>query len=121
MSITNVYIDSILYKFCKNYLGCFSSNILPSEKVKNCSLICNLSKDKEPGTHFVCIIITKSEVYYIDSLGLPPYIDGIIFFLKKQSKVIRYLHNQLQPKNSPTCGFYVIMFVLASENKNVSN
>ena len=119
MTVTNLYIDSILYKYCANYLGCFSSNNLPLKKVKKSSLVCNLSKNTEEGTHFVAIIIDDEKIFYIDSFGIPPYISGIISFIKNQHKKLYYLHNQIQPKKSVFCAFYAIMFVLSSENKDI--
>ena len=56
--LTNVYIETFLHKYCKKFFGCFSSNNLPTNMtdIDSFSIICNLSKRNEEGTHFITII-----------------------------------------------------------------
>ena len=112
--ITNHYIESILKPVCKNYFGVFSANSIPREllKLKEFSIVCNLSKVGEKGSHFVTIVVKPNFTLYIDSLGLPPFIPEICNFLKQLSHQFFYNPHQIQHSSSKFCGFFCILFVL---------
>ena len=76
--ITNIAIDQILSS-CGTFYGTFSADSIPRELATRTrfSIICNLSKINEVGTHFVTIIVYEKCVLYIDSFGLPCFNSNI--------------------------------------------
>ena len=63
IGLTNHYIERFLYNRSKTFKGVFSSDTLPKFK-NDFTLISNLSKKNEVGTHFVCIAYKKGKLYY---------------------------------------------------------
>jgi hypothetical protein len=117
--ISNRYIESILFPSCKYFKGVFSANSIPGF-LTNCetfSIVCNLSRIEEEGSHFISIIASSSHVLYIDSLGLPCIIPEISSFLQKLSRPVFYNVTRVQDLSSKFCGFFCILFVLHSERK----
>ena len=112
--ISNLFIDSVLQPTCKYYHGIFSANTLPDRLIEldRFSVVCNLSKYSEVGSHFVCIISLPHLVLYIDSFGMPSIISEITKFLSRLNKPVSYNTIQLQHLKSSFCGFYCILFVL---------
>lgn len=127
--LSNVQIEDFLFPLTKSFRGVFSSdNIPPTVELKGggkkFSLICNLSKEREPGTHFVTVLcpVGKQCVYYVDSFGLPPppstttTAEGIEQFLKALGKTeIIYSTSCVQHSLSTFCGYFAILFVLCNE------
>lgn len=119
--LTNVYIDSVLFKCCPNFFrGTFSSNSIPKElsQLTQYAVVVNHSKDFEPGTHFVCIVSFRTHVLYLDSYALPCTNDDICSFLLDQNKTILHNENRLQHAESNFCGFYCIFWVLYFSHRN---
>jgi hypothetical protein len=112
--VTNKYIDSILFKHCKHFCGTFSSDNIPNnlKNVDNFSIVCNLANEREAGTHFVCIISKSDYVLYIDTFGLPCYVNSIREFLHALGKPIFFNDKAVQAVYSNFCGFFCILFVL---------
>ena len=115
MGLTNIEISRYLYARTLDFRGVFSAdNIdqsLATEK-DGYSIICNLSKVSEKGTHFVCIIGRPTYMIYIDSLGLPCRSESIAAFLKSTARSLFYNTRTIQDPLSPFCGFYCILFTL---------
>ena len=119
--ISNRYIESILFPSCKYFRGVFSANTIPLV-LTNCetfSLVCNLSKVEEEGSHFVSILASRSHVLYIDSLGLPCIVKEISSFLQKLDRPVFYNVTPIQAVTSKFCGFYCILFILHHGRQNV--
>jgi hypothetical protein len=113
--ITNKYIESILLEQCSdNFKGVFSSDNVPHHlaATNQFSIICNLSKENEKGSHFISIIAFEDYVFYIDSFGLPCYESSLKKFLSKTSRPIFFNTVQIQDFSSNFCGFYCMLFVL---------
>lgn len=112
--VTNHYIESILKPVCKNFLGVFSANTIPKKLtlLKEFSIVCNLSKVGEKGSHFVTIVVQPNVTLYIDSLGLPPFVPEICSFLQQLRRQLFYNPHQIQDSSSKFCGFFCILFVL---------
>lgn len=127
LGISNLDIEEILFSekaqsFMNNctaigFSGVFSSNNLPSKLIKkNCfSLICNLSRDTEPGTHFITIIFYSTYIFYIDSLGLPCLNKDVRNYLDHFNLPIMCNSQQIQDSQSVFCGFFCILFILFYE------
>jgi hypothetical protein len=112
--VSNHYIESILHPICKKFLGVFSADTIPEKLLEQdtFSIVCNLSKAGETGSHFVSIIALRNRVLYIDSLGLPCIVPEICVFLAKLRKPLYINSKQVQATDSKYCGFYCILFVL---------
>ena len=113
--VSNHFITSILEPTCEDFRGVFSADTIPVLQLlqyDTSSIVCNLSKVGERGSHFVTIICQPNRVLYIDSLGLPSLVPAINSFLLKFKKPIFCNSRQIQDAASKFCGFYCILFVL---------
>ena len=117
--LTNTYIHNFLSTQSSHYKGVFSSNNIDKDLkyLKRFSIVCNLSKYGEIGSHFVSIISFPDYVFYIDSLGLPCIAPSICAFLSSLNKSVFINTRQFQQETSIYCGFYCIMFVLYYDKK----
>ena len=96
------------------FCGVFSSDTIPIDfHLHNGGYIVNLSKYNSQGTHWVAIIVKEKRVFYCDPLNLP-FIPNDIVNRLNMSDHVQTLAYQVQPYNSVYCGFYAMMFVLAS-------
>lgn len=120
VGISNHYITSVLNPSCVNFRGVYSANTIPLRllKVDVFSIVCNLSKVDEPGSHFVAVIVQPQEIFYMDSFGSPCITPEIVGFLKKINKPVVYNTRQIQDFSSKLCGFYSILFVLYFDADN---
>ena len=116
--ISNIYIDSLMEKISSSFRGTFSIDKIPMFKDENFSIIVNLSKENEKGTHFMGISVLKNDVVYFDSYGLETIDLTIEKYLKKYGKKIFHSNIQLQHFFSSHCGFFCTSFVLCLENNN---
>ena len=76
-SISNIYIDQLMKKISWSFRGTFSCNNIPIFNDENFSLIVNLSREGEIGTHFIAIIISSNQILYFDSFGIQNTNDDI--------------------------------------------
>ena len=115
--ISNHYINSILKPTCPNFLGVYSSDNIPLQLLQlqhddTFFIVCNLSRVRESGSHFITIMCFPQYVLYIDSFGLPCTVKEIQSFLSKLKKQIFYNVQRVQAASSSFCGFFCILFVL---------
>ena len=92
--------------------GLYYRNTIPHDKYyeKTTLLICNTSKDSEPGMHWVAFLVGVKPIVYFDSMGKRPN----KAFHKLLGDHYVYSNLQLQDKNQPTCGYYVLHFAAKS-------
>ena len=69
--ISNLYIDHLMDKISSSYRGTFSIDNIPTFDDECFSLIVNLSKESEKGSHFIAISSSKNKIVYFDLLGIP--------------------------------------------------
>lgn len=119
-----------LEKFCKkivgkHFLGVFPSDAFPNKfnNEKNSSIIFNLSKSNEKGTHFVAILKKNGKIYYFDSFGEKCTNKNILKNLKINTNIIYYNTKKIQSITSNFCGLYCLAFLIVcqKENKSMSN
>ena len=67
--ISNIYIDSLMNKISRTFYGTFSIDNIPKINNDVFSVIVNLSKRNEKGTHFIAVSSRKNKIIYFDSLG----------------------------------------------------
>ena len=109
--LSNILIQDLM-KFLdkdKNFIGVYT--ILDIKKLKinkklKCTLIVNI------GAHFICIVVGKKVVYYIDSFGMKPHQKEVKFFLTKCNRPVSYNKRQIQDISSSYCGLYACLFAL---------
>ena len=115
--LSNVYIEGLLRSKCCKFVGVYSCNNLPDLN-RSCmfSLVCNLSEDDEPGTHFITILHTERNIIYIDPFGHPCENEKIQTFIRSFDRAPIYNETQIQDYESSFCGFYAILFCLYFEH-----
>ena len=112
--LTNRYIETVLEPYCKIFKGVFSCDTIPVfGKNSRFSVIVNLSRENQPGSHFISIYVNKTKAYYFDSLGLPCINRDISKYLKQYSVTSNV--NQFQCLDSFFCGYYCMLFVILIE------
>jgi hypothetical protein len=94
------------------FLGVFSSDMLPTKLKFPVGLIINTAPSTNPGDHWVSIYITKNrDGFYFDSFGMPPKVPSIIKFLKKNCKTLDYSTKQIQHLKSIKCGQFSAIYL----------
>jgi hypothetical protein len=119
--LSNLYIMSVL-KDCRlqHFKGVFSCNNIPDEiaMLRHFSIICNLEKEGELGSHFITIVATPVCLLYIDSLGMSCANSHLNQFMTLTKRRVHSLDLAMQHPTSPFCGFYAILMVLFYDLKN---
>lgn len=117
--LTNGYIEKTGLKLLKNFIGCYPVDLQPKNLKKEFSIIFNLSKHNELGTHFVAISNQKNTFVYFDSLGKPCTNNMLKSFIKANIKRKEYSYNRkkVQSDGSTFCGIFCLGFLLSQENK----
>lgn len=112
--LTNIFIESFLSPIIPLFKGVFSADSINQNLINlsQFSIVCNLSRRGEIGSHFVTIIVFPSHILYLDSLSAPCIIPSIASFLNRLRKPVFFNTRQIQHSNSIYCGFYCIMFVM---------
>ena len=67
--ISNIYIDSLINKISRTFYDTFSIDNIPEINNEVFSVIVNLSKRNEKGTHFIAVSSRKNKIIYFVSLG----------------------------------------------------
>ena len=73
-------------KISCSFRGTFSIDKIPTFKDEKFSIIVNLSKENEKGTHFIGISSSKDTIIYFDSYGIEHINLTIEKYLKKYRK-----------------------------------
>jgi hypothetical protein len=121
MSFNNGYIEKTGSKILKHFLGCFPSDLEPETKKTNFSIVFNLSKHNEEGSHYIAIYTKKDNLIYFDSFGKPMKNVLIKNFVKKHLKHKKFSYNKMKIQDdlSSFCGIFCLSF-LASQEQNFS-
>ena len=114
--ISNVYIDKLMEKISISFNGTFSIDNIPVFNDDVFSIIINLSKQNEIGTHFIAVYVLENKIIYFDSFGNQLNNSSLKRYLKKYKKSIIFSNIQLQNLLSSHCGFFCIAFILCIEN-----
>jgi len=114
---TNIYLDNLLKPLCNSYGGCFSSDTIPSlSETEERNFIVNLSTQKEEGTHFICLIVTKNSCYYFDSFGMMCRNRNILSYMRTLKRKVYYNKQIIQDITSQFCGFYCALICLRNDS-----
>ena len=117
--LSNLFLDRFLSPLCKNFIGTFAVDTLPSNLWNtSCCAIVNLSVSTHPGSHFIAFFINKQNyLYYFDSyaLPIPAYNHHLINFQKKWvncGRIRHVLDRSIQAFDSLFCGWYAAAFCM---------
>ena len=115
--LCNAFIDKVLEHYCKYFHGVYSSNTIPQDLKKKTffCVVVNLSRDDEPGSHFVSVIKNKETLFYLDSLLLDAKKEILHSVISEDIISIKMLSERIQSVQSNFCGFYCILFCLLYE------
>ena len=113
--ITNLYIDELMNKISSSYRGTFPCDTIPHFFDENVSLIINLSRHDEEGSHLISVYILKRKIIYFDPFGIKSNNTYINKYLLKYNKKIVYSKKTVQHILSSHCGFFVMSFILFVE------
>lgn len=114
--LSNVFVEKLVSAVCPYFLGVFSSDEIPSNisKEKSACIIVNLNSKRNFSLgHFVTIILKPSYVLYIDSFGLPCFVQTVREFLFACSRPVFFNDQQVQEESSKFCGLFSTLFAIA--------
>ena len=119
---SNIFLEDFLRRFKWNdFCGVFSSNSIPPHLHQhvNFSIIVNLSRRNEKGTHFIVIIKRNNTLLYLDPLALYINLNNDInnFIKDCECNVIKLTH-AIQDMRSWYCGYHC-MFLMLFFNKTI--
>ena len=125
-NLSNVEIADFLNSFhLQNFLGIASADTVPVPLLnskEHFSLIANLDKYGDPGTHFITLIGLPTCVLYIDTLGLPNYFSRTLWHcltrLNRPLKSIYSMTEHVQTHESNMCGDFSAYFCIIFDKKN---
>lgn len=103
--------EIINYSGVPGFLGVFARDTLPSGINEGESMIINLNKANQGGSHWVAVYCGADYCEYFDSFGIiaPPEIRKMCY---TSGKPAIYSTNSIQNINSILCGYYSIYFIL---------
>jgi hypothetical protein len=120
--LSSLDIDNILSKHRATayiYNGVFASDELraPISTVEPYCLISNIDERWQPGSHWIAIYVTETQIEYFDPYGLYPFIPNIAKFLKNESKrrgvPIRTNSTKIQGMRSSACGHFCMTYCIS--------
>jgi hypothetical protein len=120
--LTNSQLEKLAKKkLGKVFLGVYPCDAKPKFKktTKTLSLIFNLSKHDEKGTHYVAVILRNKDILYFDSYGKKLTNKYIKKFLSNLSNKILYQTKKIQHKDSIFCGLFCLAYLHALQNLNL--
>lgn len=113
IGISNIFINDVLFQYTKYFKGVYSCDDIPSTQLLDKqSIIVNLSKTTEIGTHFIAFIKLKNTLYIFDSLKLDMYNEYISEYIKTYRCKKKHSLFRIQSYDSEFCGFYCMAFVM---------
>jgi hypothetical protein len=86
------------------------------------TFVLNLDPHNKPGSHWVAVTFRdKYSAWYFDSYGLPPVVESLEDFPRRNTAHFTYNQRQLQNISSDVCGQYVCLYTayICSESYNM--
>lgn len=119
--LTNKQLEKLAKKLLgKQFLGVYPADSRPRIKnILNNSLIFNLSKHNEPGTHYVSVLFKQNNIFFFDSFGKKLTNKIILTFLKSFKLPIFYHNRKIQSVDSNFCSFFSLSFLYALQKKKM--
>ena len=99
------------------FLGTYPYDALPTKPEGDYSIVVNTSPSKDPGSHWLALVLQKGNLYFLDSYGRS--VRDQTFSQQFKDAIIEYMggnkiiHNRkwLQSLSSNVCGEYCIYFI----------
>ena len=115
--VSNIYIEEVLLPRTKYFKGCYACNEIPTflRHEKKFSVIINLSRANEKGTHWVAVYKDHGTLIYYDPVGFPLINSDIKLFLNSISQEHQHNLFEYQCIYSKLCGYFVMLFTLLLE------
>lgn len=116
VGLTNKQLEELGNKiFCnEHFLGVYPADSMPQiNNFKKTSIIFNLSKHNEPGTHYVAVLFYNNNIFYFDSYGKPLTTKILKQNLAKFKLPIYYHKRAIQHKQSIYCSFFSLAYLKA--------
>ena len=117
--LSNIFINDLLKNF-KHFEGCYSKDQIHLIE-NNKSLIFNLEKSYQKGSHWSALSIKNDDVFVFDSFGVG-HIPNNLYKIYKNYNIITNIY-RIQDINSNLCGMFCVLFCLYkvdSKNKFIS-
>ena len=118
-----------LMKDIPNFIGCYAEDEVSSLSITSfpAYLIVNVDGSKLPGSHWIGLMIDRTNVEVYDSSGfnlflLPRVPCHLLSFIHRltQSKRLA-VTRQIQPLSSNLCGFYAMFFIICRHHYSLSD
>ena len=107
--LTNFQIQNICNQVGIKLNGIYMKDEL-SSNISNGNYIVNLQNHNEEGSHWVCFLKSKNNIYWFDSFGCPPMQNEVNIF-KQNHYNVYYSSVQIQSMTSILCGFFCIAYL----------
>ena len=103
----------LLMNICSLHENVYASDQLPKTPIPiPASMIINLDKSTQKGSHWVCVYIdVQKRAEYFCSYGLPPLRTEFIDFMKRNSNIWTHSTQPLQSYDSTVCGKYCAVYL----------
>ena len=120
LGLSNIELEKLAQQMLgKNFIGVYPCDSTPKNINKKIfSVIFNLSKHDENGTHFVAILKKNNDIFYFDSFGKNCYNEFILKFINSLSNTYYFNNFQIQNQSSIFCGIFCLGFLLACQKLN---
>jgi hypothetical protein len=122
VGLTNIEVENLGKQLLGNlFVGVYPADSIPNVKsMTNKSIIFNLSKHTEPGSHYVAVYFLNNKILYFDSYGKSLNNKYIKKNLKKYKLPIFYHTRPIQDTNSIFCGLFTLAYLKATQKKKMT-
>ena len=107
--LTNFEIQNICNQVGIKLNGIYMRNECP-KTLANGNYIFNLESASQAGSHWVCFLKSKNNIYWFDSFGCPPMQNEVNIF-KQNHYNVYYSSVQIQSIKSILCVFFSIAYL----------
>lgn len=121
VGLTNQDVENLGKKLLgSKFMGVYPADSIPNiRSVNNKSIIFNLSKHTEPGSHYVAILFKNNAIYYFDSYGKKLTNVSIKKTLKRFQLPVFYYTRSIQDPDSIFCGLFSLSYLNAIQKKKM--
>ena len=98
--------------------GVFSKDELRMIDLREGNYVVNLQSSRQgPGTHWLALVIQKTQAFYFDPFGAPPPLE-VTRFVRRKKIIKRFGYNSwiIQDLKSESCGWYALALLLFLKN-----
>jgi len=117
VGLTNYELEKLAKNILgKSFLGVYPSDSMPAIKnFKSTSIIFNLSKHSEAGTHYIAVFFNNNKIFYFDSYGKKLTNYNIKKNLSQFNLPIYYHKRTIQHKSSIFCSLFALAYLKVTQ------